>query len=235
MSTSTQIKSLKAELMEKDKIISALLKRVEKKNEKRLNSVEGNLIQLKSELFVSQTVSKRLAKQIANQEQYSRRNCILIEGLKIKEKETSNDIEKAVKTFLKDEVKINEDIFTKEFDKAHRVGKIKNGKQSTILRLNSHSLIEKIHKKKKDVKKRGYDLRPSLTRTRMEILQEARETVEKEDRIQFVFADIHGNLKVRLKDEFKKRFVFNFDDIEDLSLFLRKISQVESDHFDETF
>ena len=232
--SSTQIKSLKAELLEKDKIISALVKRVEI-NEKRLNSVEGNLIKLKSELFVSQTVSKHLAKQIDNREQYSRRNCILIEGLKIKEKETSNDIENSVKTFLKDQAEIDESIITEEFDKAHRVGKIKNGKQSTILRLKSHSLVEKVHRKKKDVKKRGYDLRPSLTRKRMELLQEARDIVEKEDRIQFVYADIHGNLKVRLKDEFQKRFVFNFNDIEDLSFFLQKISQVESEHFDETF
>ena len=114
------------------------------------------MIQLKSDLFVSQTVSKQLSKQIDNHEQYSRRNCILIDGLNITQNETANDVEKAVQTFLKNEVRIDVKIIKEEFDKAHRIGKAKNGKQSTIVRLKSHSIIEKVFRQKKEVKKERF-------------------------------------------------------------------------------
>ena len=63
--------------------------------------------------------------------------------------------------------------------------------------LKSHSLREKIYRERKNSRK--LKVRISLTKKCRKLLNYAKELTEDIDRVDFVFADIHDKLKVRLK------------------------------------
>ena len=62
-----------------------------------------------------------LVKKIERQEQYSRRNCIIIHGLKGEKNKSTND--KVVKLFREE---LNEDVLFADLDRTHRIGKKKD-------------------------------------------------------------------------------------------------------------
>ena len=61
-----------------------------------------------------------LRKKIERPEQYSRRNCILIHGLKEEKNESSDD--RVLKLFREE---LNEDVILADLDRTHRIGKKK--------------------------------------------------------------------------------------------------------------
>ena len=73
---------------------------------------------LQSELKSASMKAEDLEKKIHRQEQYSRRNCILIHGLKEDRNESTDD--RVLKLF-RDE--LNEDILLVDLDRTHRIGK----------------------------------------------------------------------------------------------------------------
>ena len=82
------------------------------------------------------------------------------------------------------------DIIHQDFDKAHRIGaKIKTNQtveQSVILRLKSHSLRERIYRKRKNSRK--LKVRVSQTNIRRKLLNYAKELTEDIGSVDFVFA-----------------------------------------------
>ena len=72
---------------------------------------------LQSELKNSNIKVEDLEKKTEMQEQYSRRNCIIIHGLKEEKNERTND--KVVK-LLREE--LNEDVLLEDLDRTHRIG-----------------------------------------------------------------------------------------------------------------
>ena len=65
-----------------------------------------------------------LEKKIERQEQYSRRNYIIIHGLKEEKNESTSD--KVVKLFREE---LNEDVLLADLDRTHRIGKKKKKTQ----------------------------------------------------------------------------------------------------------
>ena len=59
-----------------------------------------------------------LEKKMERQEQYSRRNCILIHGLKEEKNESTNN--RVLRLFRED---MNEDVLLVDLDRTHRIGK----------------------------------------------------------------------------------------------------------------
>ena len=57
-------------------------------------------------------------------QQYSRRNCIVLEGIPVKPRESISDLEKVVKSTIKTEFKLEGKDIAAEFDKTHRIGGI---------------------------------------------------------------------------------------------------------------
>ena len=104
------------------------------------------------------------------QEQYSRRNCLLIHGLPESKKESADEL---VIDTIKE--KMGEEI--DEIDPSHRLGATKsNGKTRPIIikfaRYNTRCRIFKIKKK---LKGKSISVTESLTKKRMEALKKARE------------------------------------------------------------
>ena len=88
--------------------------------EKDRREKDAIIVALQSELKNSNIKVEDLEKKIERQEQYSRRNCIIIHGLKEEKKESTND--KVVRLFREE---LNEDVLFADLDRTHRIGKRK--------------------------------------------------------------------------------------------------------------
>ena len=112
-----------------------------------------------------------------------------------------------------------------EIDKVHRVGKPKDGKQATILRFKSHSFRAKVYEKRKSIINKKLKVRVSLTKKRSDLIKYAYSiTEDKPLNLKFVFADINGNLKLRLEEPFDNRYVYSFEDQDELHLLFQKFN-----------
>ena len=156
-----------------------------------------------------------MEKKANDLEAYSRRPCLIVSGV-IKEKNenmenlTETIIDKLEQTGIpKEELKTN-------IDKLHRTGPYQPSTktQPVIVRFKSHSFKEKIYSKRKNVNK-NIKLVPSLTRRRSQ-LQNKLQTASNDskengilDAVTFVFADVHGSLKLVLQNFYENRSAFS--------------------------
>ena len=93
--------------------------------EKDRREKDAIIAALESELKNSNTKVEDLEKKIERQKQYSRRNCIIIHGLKEEKNESTND--KVVELFREE---LNEDVLLEDLDRTHRIGKKKKKAQA---------------------------------------------------------------------------------------------------------
>ena len=107
------------------------------------------------------------------QEQYSRRNCLLIHGLP--ESKNKNSDLLAMETI---DTKMNIKITDNDIDRTNRIGKPKNnGKpRPVIIKFVRYNVRKKIFSSKKLLKDSGVSITESLTTFRMKKLNNARET-----------------------------------------------------------
>ena len=195
---------------------------------KRVSVLEGEMCMLRSELVVSSHVNSVLNAQIDDQEQYSRRSCMIVDGILPTTKESTHDLKlKIQKIITKSEdpedlggkPPISVKQFNEEFDKCHRVGPVKNGRQSAIVKFKSHGFREEIYRRRKTItKKTGNKLRISLTRHRSQLLAKANFLAEQVKRVKFAFADVDGNLRLLLNQPFRDRWTVPFTSEQELEL-----------------
>ena len=106
------------------------------------------------------------------QEQYSRKDCILIHGLK-EEMDKSTD-DRVLKLF-RDE--LNEDVLLADLDRTHRIGKKSDSSSKprpVIVKFARYNIRGKIFKsKKKTLKGKNISIRESFTKYRTSVLNEA--------------------------------------------------------------
>ena len=88
---------------------------------KKVRYLEGKISELEGCLFVTQRVNSLLEAKIDCQEQYSRRPCLVINGMS-KSTDDENDLDKVAETLAR-ESDISKDIFMKSIDKTHPIGK----------------------------------------------------------------------------------------------------------------
>ena len=217
--------SLEKRLMDKIMNLEATVEKLNKKVATLEDTVE-ELLPLKEEIqklndinAVTSTVNKNLTKEVERLQQYSRRNCVILEGIPLKHSETISELEKVVKTTIKNEFKIEEKEITAEFDKTHRIGGVtRERKQRVIVRFKSHGFCQKIYSKRKDSQR--IFVKPSLTKFRLDTLKKAKERFSNSNDVDFIYSDILGNLKIRLKNQLDGRFVHTFYDLDELSQIL---------------
>ena len=135
----------------------------------RVDFLEGRVTQLQAEISISSQVNTVLEAQLDDLQQYQRRSCMIVDGIKPTIKETTEDlmmkIRKAVTGKLIDEKGIdsNNPLSTKDFndnfDKCHRIGPIRDGKQAAIIKFKSHSFREKAYELRKKIKTSGIRFR----------------------------------------------------------------------------
>ncbi len=210
--------------------------RKEKNELKAANqSLVGRVEELESYMIASKNVNEKLRAHIDNIDQYGRRSNLIIKHVPVDdENETIKDLEGKMSNFLKNELNVPN--ASHEIDKVHRIGKPKEYRgakqQNVIIRFRSHAARYTAYSNRKNAKK--FKVAPNLTKHREEELFKAKSLVESMKGVKFVFADIHGDMKVLFESKMasengtlKESHIFtSAADLERLLLRLKLIDDV---------
>ena len=182
----------------------------EKELLKRVVNLEKIVERLQSELYVTKNVNTLLGNEIDDLQQYERQHGIVIDGLRTSPNETCDQVTEKAEKVLTENLQFDPEEINYQIDKCHRNGPIntKDGTQSTIVQFRTHSFRAVYLKRRKCSRKQK--IKPSLTQKRRKTLTYAYNNAEKLPEIDFFYADIHGNLKFRLKNAISSRFVYSF-------------------------
>ena len=116
--------------------------------------------------------SKVLEESIDQQEQYSRRNCLLIHGV---EENSNEDTDKLALNIINNDLEI--DLTEIAIDRKHRIGDPKTKKRKVrpmIVKFVRYYDRKQVFSKEKLLKGKGISITESLTSFRMKKLEEAR-------------------------------------------------------------
>ena len=112
-------------------------------------------------------------KRLDDQEQYTRRNCLLLHGVKEEKNEDTDQL--AVDIMNKD---VDVEISEKDLDRSQQLGKPRapGGKPRPItIKFSRYNVRNLVFKSKKKLKGTGVAITESLTKRRMEALTQAKE------------------------------------------------------------
>ena len=149
------------------------------KYEEERKQKEQEIKDLKKQISLMSNGLKDLEKKVDRQEQYSRRNCLLLHGVKEGDNE---DTDKIVVKLTQDD--LGEEIDVADLDRTHRIGNSKNLNGKTrpiIVKFARYNVRKRIFGNKKKLKGKPVSITESLTKFRVEKLQEARETHGREN------------------------------------------------------
>ena len=175
---------------------------------------------VESQAAITAQVNATLAKEIDRLEQYGRRNSIVIRGIPPNKDETNKDLKENVRKIVAEELGMPKD-FGHDFDKTHRIGPVleteKGPRQDVIVRFKSHSTRYNVYLKRKDVKTKTIRITPSLTSKRRKLLSQAQEQYRNHPDVNFIYVNIHGDVKVRFHNKFRGHFVHDVYSMEQLN------------------
>ena len=179
---------------------------------------------IKQDMLITKNENNILKREVDRLEQYGRRHSVVIRGIPAVEDESTADLTEKVKDVLRNDLSIKQDII-KDFDKTHRIGKVfeteEGGRrQDVILRMKSHSARYNIYENRKSSKSKKISISPSLTAHRSKLLRDAKRLYSEAPPVDFIYTDVHGDTKVRLKNAIDNKFAFKFYAIEELEAFL---------------
>ena len=164
-----------------------------------------------------------------DQEQYSRRPCLVFEGLNSVDDDNKN-LSQEIVNVVRNELNIK--ISGDDIDKSHPIKEIKENRY--IVKFTKHSMAETIYKHRKKLIKKKEDktnqpikIKLSLTRRRQELLEYASKVTDNYSPIYFIYTDINGNLKIRLRESIKNGVVFSFNSKTELAEILGLLEHFE--------
>ena len=163
-----------------------------------------------------------LREKLDDHEQYFRRPCL--EDIRSRENETEAFLTNSVIDIIKSDLQLP-NVTINDVDKCHRIGPTDNdGKQNST----KHSTATKIFRERRKLSKlmswkKHVQFRTSLTRNRQNLLTFARNLCTEAEEINFIFSDINGNLKIRLKEPIGYRLVYSFWNKLELAEILAKL------------
>ena len=214
-----------------ESLISASADRegVVRKFEDRVRKLERDQTMNEALLVMKDRVQTLLSKRITQLEQYTRRYSVVIKGIDREFNEKPDDLRKKIQAIID---KCESSTTFEEIDKYHRNGKREGKTQEVIVRFKSHSAKEAFYKKRKTIKN-DIKVQPSLSPSTKQQLEEAKELIKtyQVDAIDnppdFVMADMHGNLQVKMKKETKHGLFFRFESPDQLCSLISKCNASE--------
>ena len=169
---------------------------------------------METDVAISVNVTSQLAKEVDRLSQYTRRSNVIVRNVFLPEEETNEQVSIKMMKMIKIDVKLPDVV--DEVDKLHRVGRIKqlNGKktQDIIIKFKSHAARYSVYNERKKV--RNIKIAPNLTKHRGNLLFDAAQAMKDSPKVNFVFADAHGDLQIRLNEPHKGSHVFSFYSLE---------------------
>ena len=129
---------------------------------------------LKSEVDSLSTKIEKLEKLQDQQEQYSRRNCLLIHGIAEEKEEITDEV--IINTLNE---KLDLDISLRDIERTHRIGELKKARgkiRPIIVKFVRYNDRNRVFRNKKKLKGQKISITESLTKIRMDKLRQAKET-----------------------------------------------------------
>ena len=205
---------------------------------KKVGTLENKVEALGSTLLLSQNTSDKLSEELCKQyaeldrlHQYSPTELYYCIRNFREKKETCRDLKRSFeKNIVKDMGENSKEEFDFEYDKIYRHGKVNGTKQNVTVRFRLHQYPWDLYYTRKKIKNPNRRLKPSLAKKRTELLRNATEKIEdfNTQDIQFVYADFNGNIKIRLNEIFRERYVHTINSIEHLEEIINEISNSEN-------
>ena len=172
LARSTQQIQIKGDghLSEIQKTVDFLSTKFDKLEQDRIKK-EEMISGLQNEVSALNKKVATLEKQADDQEQYSRRNCLLLHGTD-EDQDESTDVK--VINIVKDKLEI--EISESDIDRSHRIGKKSSGKKRPIIiKFARYNCRRHVYHNKKKLKDSGMSITESLTKFRLSKLNEARD------------------------------------------------------------
>ena len=112
--------------------------------QEKIHALEAKVYELEGQINITQTVNSHLQNMVDAQEQYSRRPCLVINGMAKPGREesanNSKDVKQVIET-LERECGISQDIIKNKLDKTHPIGRPDEyGKQLRIAKVHNGQL-----------------------------------------------------------------------------------------------
>lgn len=157
-----------------ESMVDSVVKGVLKGLQERITALEktNDALQTENKALTSKVAS--LEKQIEQGEQYSRRNCLRISGLKEEANEDTDALVMSIASTIGSEIQIS------DIDRSHRVGSPRHQRdrpRDVIVKFATYRCRQKFFKRRtalKDTGYRGVFVNEDLTRQRSSLLYEAR-------------------------------------------------------------
>ena len=183
--------------------MKSFLTAITEKNEK-IEMLESRVEILESDVVIIKQTNKLLERKADNNDQYSRRMCLRINGIPMQEgvKENEDICFKKVKDVLKD-LPGGNNVNDWEIGWAHRVGKTNKGCRQMIVKFSSWRARALVYKNRKSLVDQKIYL--DLT-TRFTLLKLAVTRVKDNSKVHFAFSDGNCSLCLRLCDGRYKYF-----------------------------
>jgi hypothetical protein len=230
-----EVSELKAKLQRMEQSLCSQYDII-KKLESRVAKVEADQILLESRSVVKDAVISTLRQQVIHLQQYTRRYSVTISGIDRKYNEKPADLKQEVAEIIGE---TNSPINIDDVDKLHRNGPRRGKKQEVIVRFKSHSAKESFYRSRKSIKRENIKVRPSLTQARKDLLHESQdvirdmfppETTSEKNPPEFVMADIHGNIQVKMSHKTRNGLFFTFNTIEELLQVIQRNQTIARDN-----
>ena len=197
--------------------------------QEKIHALEAKVYELDGRINVTQTVNSHLQNMVDAQKQYSRRSCLIVNGMaKPEHKEgadNSGNVSQVIET-LERQCGISPDVIKNNLDKTHPFGcPDEYGKQLRIVKFTTDSFKETVfgkhnHRRKsyierqkrsgKTVQINKVKLQPSLTGHRIGLLKFANSQFEGAKNVKFAYADMHGTLKAMLNTPVRNKSILEF-------------------------
>ena len=136
-----------------------------KEKDKKIAALENNMNRMTKTL-------ENLNHKLDQQEQYSRRNCLLIHN--VPEEKDENTDDKVINVIQE---KVGENVGIEDIDRTHRLGAYRTGKvRPIIIKFSRYHTRNRVFRKKKNLKGKSVSITENLTKVRMQALNDARKT-----------------------------------------------------------
>lgn len=186
---------------------------------KRVYKLEQEQFRMHGIFAVKDRVSELLLARVSKLEQYTRRYSVVVRGIpRPQQRETSESLRTEVDQLV---VAAGGDVTPNDIDKCHRNGPRKDDQQEVIIRFRSHTAKETFYRNRKKIQ--NVKVQPSLTPENKSLLEEARNVVEEEihkesfrNPPEFVYANIHGNLEVKMREPTRGSMFHRFSSLVNL-------------------
>jgi hypothetical protein len=219
-----EISNLFKAISERDEMIMKL--------EQRISALEYQYDVMNSLMFVRDRVIENLRLDLTRLQQYTRRPNVSVFGIPKEDNEKPEQLKQKVENLV---TEINSEITMANIDKFHRDGPSNGDDQSVIIKFKSHESKEiffKEGRKHMKEKRNKVKIKPNLCPERKRFLNQAIEFVDSyPDDIynppDFVYADVHGIVRVKMKHRTKIGMFFEVSCLQDVASVIQKAQTID--------